>query len=303
MRVYLQLAGIGVCLCSLAAHAQVRARQANDYSTGAGIGQCIAGGCEVFRGTILTDGAKPGEPVSIRVDEALYGMSAPPTTVALPYPGLEGGLRNLAYAWGGVQVARNVRVTVIITTQGGLMSGPGEPALVTSDERLGGVIRTLAEEAAQLDRSPELISGAVASLSTDPNPALAGLLFSRLAFRAIKQPELVGGLLIQMLPNRSVPPEELENIAIHLALTYALLSDDGKAAALRRFTDLGEQSDVPAAKAAYAGLAHIATHFPVRTTIPPATLMAIENNYRALIHKGSITRNKALEAGLGFKAE
>jgi len=160
--------------------------------------------CEVFRGVVVTDALESGEPVTVRVEEPLFGMPAPPRTVDLPSP-YEMRDSNLVAAWSTVKVAKGLPITVVVTLQNGLSGVAGNPVIVTSDEHRAGVVRSVTEEELLLNRSPQLVSEAVASLSQDPNPALAGYLFSRLVYRtAASQPEIVCRLLLQMLSNRPI---------------------------------------------------------------------------------------------------
>ena len=295
---------IGMNLFLWAANAAPPSEQVLKFGTGSLVGLCMSVKCEVFRGVIVTDALTPGEPVTVRVEEGLFGTQPTTRTVDLPHPH-EMRDSNLAAAWSTVKITRGLSVTAVVTLQNGLAGIAGNPVIVTSDERREEIIRSMTEEEVLLNRSPQLVSDAVASLSQDPNPALAGYLLSRLIYRTnASQPELVCGLLLQMLPNPSVPTEILESIASELSRLYFRVSDASRADVLRRFTDLGEQTDVPSAKAAYAGLAHIATYDEsVKTRIPPATLIALANVYRAMVKNGSIPRNTALETGLGVKGQ
>lgn len=294
----------------LATAGPVAGQAAGDYSLGAGVGYCVVAKCQVFQGLLLTDPPKSGEPVTVRVTRVLFGPPITLENVRVPYEdfdhahGGDGG-GALAAAWMKVKMLGNTPVTVVLGLERGFAVLPGEPVVVTSDERDSETIRSVAEEASRLEDSPDLISTDVASLSRSPNPALAGYLFVSLVFsNPSMQRDLRSSLLSQVLVSPSVPDERLQEIVGWLQSGYPSLSPTGRSALVRRLVDLGQQSNAEAAKAAYYGLVQIAKwDDTVATLVSPAALGGLRSAYRTMVSKGRIPRNPELETALGIKLE
>jgi hypothetical protein len=284
--------------------------RSEDYALGSRIGGCLVVACEVFRGFVLSESPKSGGPITIHVEEVLFGMPNKPDQLDLPYEDLaharngDGG-NYLASAWANVTPSRNTPVTVVFALESGFLFHRAEPVLVTSDERETGIIRSLTEKAAQLDSSPDLISEAIASLSSNPNPPLAGYLFTYLTLgRHLPPTDITVGFLSQLLGNPSVPAGQADSIAAFLVFRYYYLSPGSKMALISRFAELGQQADLELTKAAYYGLGRIAEFdHSVRAMVPSASLSGLESTYRSLVKKGSIPRNQLFEAGLAIKYE
>jgi hypothetical protein len=300
----------GLSVMPLASAAPVESQAAGDYSLGVGVGYCVVAKCQVLRGFLLTDSPKSGEPVTIRVDRVFFGPPMKLGNMTIPYEDLDhargqdsGAL--LAQAWMKVRMLRNTPVTVALGLARGFGVRPGEPVVVTSDEREAEIIRSLAEEASRLEGSADLISADVASLSSGPNPALAGYLFVNLVFsNPSMQRDLRSSLLSQMLGDPSVPGERLQEIVGWLQSGYPSLSPTGRSALVRRLVELGQQSNVDAAAAGYYGLEQIAKwDDSVTTLVSPAALDGLRDAYRAMVSKGRIPRNPQLETVLGIKPE
>ena len=261
---------------------------------------------------MTVDSSRPTGPVTIRIDEWLFGRpEAPPDAVAIPgegqappSPGMSDG--RLAAAWAGTQIADRVPVTAIRVLQDGAAGRQGDPVRVTSDQREAAAIRSVAENASRLEADPSLVSEFVSSLSRSPDPALAGYLVMHLWMHAPvpPQPVLATELLLQMLPNPSVPGADMEFIAQVVVFHYNGLPAAVKSEVVQHFVDLGQRQDVWSARAGYAGLAKIAAFDREAVgTIRPEALTALGNIYRELVKTGSIKRNGSLEAGLGIKVQ
>jgi len=72
---------------------------AGDFEAGQELGYCVAAGCQVFRGLVAGDSFASGQPVTVRIEEWLFGAPAsPPETAAVPY---EDHVRNGDRPWRG----------------------------------------------------------------------------------------------------------------------------------------------------------------------------------------------------------
>jgi len=208
------------------------------------------------------------------------------------------------YAWKGVSLAPDAPLTVILAVQRVGAVQAGSPVFVTSDEHKTEVVRSLSEKAVQLEHSPALISDLVASLPRETNLALAGYLFILTGHVALRNPELASSLFETMIGSPGVPPETWGEIAGFMVLDYYRLSESGKGAVVKRFTDLAQQSDSSAVRAGFRGLNKIASFdHSVSARIPPASLGGLVNAYRDLVKSGSLARNAPLETELGIKFE
>jgi hypothetical protein len=175
--------------------------------------------------------------------------------------------------------------------------------VVTSNEREAEIIRSLAEEASRLEASPDLISTDVASLSSSPNPALAGYLFANFIFSKTMQRELRFSLLSQMVGSPSVPAERWQEIVGWLKAGQPL-SAEARSKVARRLVELGQQSNVETATAAYDGLVKMASwDDSVTTLVSPSALEGLRKSYRTMVNRGRVPRNPQLETVLGIKAE
>jgi hypothetical protein len=176
---------------------------------------------------------------------------------------------------------------------------------VTSDEQDSAAILSVAEGAERLEADPTLVSQLVGSLSRGTDAALAGYLATYLWLRVPASRRAVATeLLLQMLPNPSVPGEAMEFVAQTAVLGFNGLPASVKSEVVRHFVDLGQRQDVWCARAGYSGLAKIAGFdHEIIGTIPADTLRALGNAYREMVKKGSIKRNEPLEAGLGIRFE
>lgn len=54
-----------------------RGQADKNFALGEVVGHCLVVKCQVFRGTLLTDSLKPGEPAMVRVEEWLFGPPSP----------------------------------------------------------------------------------------------------------------------------------------------------------------------------------------------------------------------------------
>jgi len=204
-------------------------------------------------------------------------------------------------AWNGVSLVRGVPLTVVLALERIGATKGGEAVLVTSDSRTSDLIRSLAFDAVRLERDPGEVSEAVASLSRDPRPGMAGFLYVYLTEReAIKNPALCTRLLGQMIGNPSVPPLTWNLYSAAIVLNFHRLSTSDRAAVIERFAELAQQADPRAAGSGLRGLAAIsAFDDSVRSMIPAPALSKIAASYRSLVASGSFSPDESLERALG----
>jgi hypothetical protein len=294
---------IGIGLSDALAQAAPRGRELEEYMLGKAVGFCLVVRCQVFRGVVLTVSPEPNEPITVSVDEALFGMIDIPGAVKLPYHddprnGDKGAY--LAAAWARANVTRNSSVTVVLALEKGFGVFPGEPSIVTSDERDAVIIRSLADQARRLGESPELVSDRVASLSRDPSPALAGYLFTYLAFGKASYPRELWATLLSELVGSLVADQGLA--AGFLVAQYQSLQPPTQVIVIAHLTEFAQRPDLEVAKAAFHGLAEIASlDHSVPAMIPQAAMAGLEDAYRDRVKKGSMPRDHSLEQGLGIR--
>jgi hypothetical protein len=280
-----------------------------DNALGNLTGVCFAVGCDVFRGLLLVDSANSGESMPVRVDENLFGTSAVGSTRELRYEDLEqrrngDGILRLGDVWARVKLSRNLPVTVVLAKSKGYGVLPG-PVVVTSAPREAELIRALVAEAVRLRASPGLVSGMVASLPLNPNPALAGYLTSYLSYGSrFPEQELASNLLLEMVRNSTIPGSQMESVVSRVTVLYSQFSEAGKVSIVQRLVKLGLQPDRNIAQAGYSGLADIGRfEHSIAAMIPATMVEELGNAYRSMVRKGSVPRNRTLEAELGIKLE
>jgi hypothetical protein len=287
-----------------------RSQAAKGVSLGEQVGSCLILKCQAFRGTLLTESPKAGEPVAVRVQEWLFGTPTPGDTVLVPYdnrPAKSGF--GTATAWANAELGANVPVTVVIALETGGGVFEGEPVLVTFNDREAALVRRLTEEALLLKRKPDLISAEVASLSSATSPAIAGYLLEYVMFsKEITQRGLSARLLMQMLGNPGVPPEEWDTIPFFLIAASGGLPPEERSGVTMRFVDLAQQADEHAARAGFIGLRMLASPLAASpsdglllSSVPPAVLSKLGAAYRALLQKNAIEPSVPLEVLLGMR--
>jgi hypothetical protein len=309
MRFMVAPIGFILILQQALAAAHLSKQDIEDYGLSATVGQCLIVRCQVFRGFLGTGSPKSGESFEVKVQEWLYGEPVL-ETAWVPYEDFRGSankdeIGGVASAWARVGFSKNAPVAVVFGLENGFGVHAGEPVLVTSNENESRIIRYVTGEALRLEHSIDLLPGAVASLSRKANPPLAAYLFTHLVFRVTAtRPELAAELLGQMLGSPSVPARQSEMIARFMAMDYYRLPQAARETMVRRLTELGMEPEVDLARAAYAGLAQIASFDNTVTAfMPPGGLAGVSTTYISLVKKGSITRNRMLETGLGIKYE
>jgi hypothetical protein len=215
MKFLFALASIFVSAQSIMAAARQPTQAEHEYIIGSMVGECVRSKCQGFHGFIMEAPAGPHEPVIVQVQEWLYGSPAA-ATVAVPYH--EDDDKNLAQKdglssdqiWAKIQVSRNTPITVMLAMERGLGVQPGRPFFLTSDAGETVIIRSLTQQTRQWDITPDLVSQAVASLSSSPNPSLAAYLVRYLEwstkFNTPAKPDLRTTLALQILASPSVPP-------------------------------------------------------------------------------------------------
>jgi len=283
------------------------AEQPPGFSLGRHVGECLVANCRIFRGVLLTRSPVPGQPVLVRVDEMIFGRPDLPKTVALRYVDPKQIVKDfdgVAVAWGvggGPTFGSEAPATVALALEPVAGVGPGEPLLVTSNERITAWIRSLASEAMKVQDAPETISERVAMIEQSENGPLAGYLFTYLTKRLISRDlDLETSLLGRMLDSKSVPTHAVGDIVMELGVEYSSLSSGARLAVVKHFSELTQRADDEVAARGFAGLAQIEYfHEEVRTMIPPATMVKLASAYRALVRKGRVKQNRSLDALLG----
>jgi hypothetical protein len=253
--------------------------------------------------------------VSVRVDEWLYGTASGAESVVVPYReppdhSSGDGPERIVLAWQNVKFSKNMPVMVALSGVPFLGASPGDPLLVSSDEREFGIIRSLTDQARRLETSPDLIYEAAASLSRSTDPALAGYLDAYVTYgTAAHQPDVASALRLQLLASPSVPPHSLSSIGTLLAADYERLSPGAQAMLVQRFNELiqrfteqGQLSDGPAALAAHVGLARIARFDnSVAKVTDPLAGNKLASAYRALVKARTIYRTQLLDTEFGVR--
>jgi hypothetical protein len=280
-------------------------RDLEDYGLGIAVGRCLAVRCQIFSGVVLTEIAKPEEPIAVRVEETLFGSDNGSKVMRLPWqddPRLADKGAYRTSAWAKADIRRNVSVTVVLGLEQGFGVFPGEPVLVTSSERDSMIIRSLADDARRLRESPERVSGMVASLSGNANPPLAGCLFSYLVFGKIPHSkDLIAALYSDLLPSLLGPTDQALASGFLVAL-YTSLEPSTRVGVITSLVELAQHRDSDSAQAGFHGLAEIATlDNGVEGMLPPASLPALGDAYRQLVKTGSIAAEPLLEQMLGKK--
>jgi hypothetical protein len=291
---------------SPAVAADPASQRVRDFDLGGTVGACLVVKCQVFRGALLTEAPKAGDPVQIRVREWLFGDPVPSETLAVPYDDKPNrrGLGGTSAAWRNAKPSWGATATVLMALETSAEVVAGEPVLVTFDEREGTLIRSLTDEASQLKRTPDLISAEVASLSASSSPVLAGYLLHYVLFsKDITQRGLAAELLIQALGSPGIPAERWGDIPFFLLAHSGSLPPEGRVRMIRRFIDLAQLEDDNAASAGFAGLGGVAIQPEngLRALIGPAALSRLGIRYRALVGKNKISRNTLLESLLAAR--
>jgi hypothetical protein len=284
-----------------------QARQLHEYALGQTAGRCLIAKCSVFTGYLVTEFPQRGEAVAVQVEEKLFAAGASiPDTLRLAYADplqpARGAAHDIAKAWDGVALRRNSLVTVVVAHNGGESASAVMPVLVTSTQQDAEVIRSITSEALLLQRSPEAIGGAVASLSQGGNPALAAFLVSHLEnIDIIDNPDTSAMLLSQLTGNENVPAEAWEGIVDHIVLDYDRLTRGSRAAVIRRFVELGQNTDARFASPGLHGLGKIVNFDSSAWELaPPDARSMLGQVYRNFVRSGAISRNPSLEAALGI---
>src|SRR5208283_3394488 len=184
------------------------------------------------------------------------------------------------------------------------LAGPaGEPVLVTFDDHETNLIRSLLDLDQSFRTNPNLVRGAVASLSTAPNPVTAGYLLAyATGSRATSPPSLAWDLLFEMLDSPGVPPEGRQGIPFFLATSSGVAPPGGRERMIRRFIDLALRDDMHSIQVGLEGIAIVVgqSEESVLTSISPAERARLIAAYRSTT-AGRKGGNKWLEAALGIK--
>jgi hypothetical protein len=270
----------------------------------------------VFRGVVLTDSAKSGEPIKVSVEEGLIGVEQQTKAISIPFEIAHGGESSLIdTAWTRAKISKGTPVTVILALEK-VCGFPGLQAFVTSDERDAEIIRTLVAEEQRLQSSPDRIYDLVASLSSTPNPALAAFLYPQLTcdqkqkssiflqlLPSLKGPELEqkSSLFLELFP--SLKGSDLGFFgSLVIAGYYPHLAQSSQAAMIQRLAELAQRADPELSMAALGGLIQIGkADRSVLTMVPPALLPGLESLYHALVQKKSIPQDPLFEAELGMR--
>jgi hypothetical protein len=252
----------------------------------------------------LTDSAKSTDAITVSVEESFVGVPGGTTSLSVPFRSGKTDSGDLANsAWLGVEVAKNLPVTVLLAQEKGLFVFPGLPVLVTSSPRDTELIRSLTKQAQDLRSSPDLIFNLVASLSTNPNPPLAGFLvaFIPAGGKGPYSRDQVASLYSELLGSLQTSDVNL----IAEAFLIALYPDSTPATQIeivQRLAEYAQCKDPDLSQAALKGLIRVADlDHSLQTAIPPASMVGLQRAYRESVENGSIPRSPALEEGLGIK--
>jgi hypothetical protein len=282
-------------------------RLASEYSAGVRIGQCIVVGCVIFRGFIVTEFPKSGEPLIVKVEELLFGAVNSAGPVPVPYEILfDRESKYAGYevgaAWAHVQPQLNRSVIVVMGTERGFGVFPGMPVVVSSDEREMAITRNITRQASSLIASPNLLRS-VASSAIDP--PMAGFLFEYIAFSpAVKSRDERAELLCQLLPNPNVPPDRRDELSNLVVTYYQNSTGEGRTLVIAGLSRLLENSDGSIAAAAFRGIAKIVKE-DHRTLLqsPPGLTALMDASYRRLLKEGKISRDVSFEMRIGSSPE
>lgn len=270
-----------------------------DYCLGARIGDCLAGKCVVFQGTVQSK-SRTSSAVLIRITKWLHGDPPVPDTLEVPYADMVGSASNTALAWSKVQWSVGTTVTVVLALEKGWGFSAGDPLVVTTDDHEAMIAAEVTQKASDIAKSPELIEAEIASLSPSTSRGVAGYLFSYVVWsKAITRRGQSAELLSRLLGNPALPPEAWESIPFWLGMASASLGSEGRAMAVRRFAEVAQQQDEHASIAGVIGLRMIADSpgEPIEKLITPEAMSNIRRVYRLLRTKGKVQAIKALEGG------
>jgi hypothetical protein len=274
-----------------------------DFGLGALAGECLTAKCQVFRGIMLTESPKAGDPVRFKVQEWLFGEQASGETVDVPYD--DHRPKSMSYgtagaAWEHVKFSTGASATVIMALETNGQVIAGQPVVVTFDDREGELIRSVVAEALLLKKTPNLISAVVDALSPSSSPTMAGyILYYVLQSRDIPQRDLHEALLMRMIGNPAIPAEEWRIILFFLTPAYnASPTPEGRSRIIRRYLDLALSDDDSAAAVGLSGLSGIAINpkSGLRDLLSPSVVPALAIKYRALVAKKKLSRSEPLEA-------
>ena len=283
-----------------------------NFYSGRTFGQCLVVKCRVFIGSLLGDTPPiEGEVVQIKATEELFGPGGGEIvnlTFADPKK-LRKAYDPRTQAWkigGGISYSGNKSVIVALALEPTFGLDEGEPLIVSSNEDVANIGRHLAIEAKRMERFPEGIAGAGASLSSKIDGPMAGYLYVYLQRRqGFIDPEAETSLLSQMIDSPSVPTIAWQDIGVSMMLNYSHLSTGGRGSLVSRFVDLALKPDVQAAAVGFRGLGHISTHLPeeVSAMVDPAMRSKLAVAYRVGLLNRKVSGDKALDTLLGVKSE
>jgi hypothetical protein len=94
-----------------------RNQELQDFDLGTLAGACLVVRCQVFRGTMLTDSPRSGEPVAIRVTEWLFGERSTNDTVLVPYEDMKASqdkLGGTGMTWWRAHTSPREPITVLM---------------------------------------------------------------------------------------------------------------------------------------------------------------------------------------------
>jgi hypothetical protein len=267
-----------------------------DYGLGRTVGNCLVGKCRVIHGSVLTSDLDVTKTVTVRLQ-----ADAPGATVSLQYADPTKNYRsafNPGRAWRNVLLSSGQPISAVIAIDGVPGARQDEPVVVTSNERTAHIIDMLAGTANRLRVSPEDIAGKVASLSSEPDPALAGYLFVYITRHEVStNPDLGARLLGLMIRSSSVPPRARGEIIRYYASDFAFLSANGRAELIERLTALALDSDAMSAVPAIRSLSGLARDSSsTRAMLSTFTIDAVARAYNFWIKKGSMRRDEGIEA-------
>jgi hypothetical protein len=286
--------------------ARDQAQERADYSLGSVVGECLLHKCQIFTGWLETDSPKSGDPVTIRVQQPLFGPLIQANTIEVPYSSeivVKAPYTGPAWAWRGVPLVKSRLLAFVLTLEQRGGHDAGEPLFISSESKATDTIAALIKEDQWLRSSPDSIADDVASLSSKKDPAAAGLLFTRLADRDLLfRPDFGAPLMLQLLGNQSVPSDVWRMIKGEVVVSYYGLSDDRKAAIVSGFRRLIQSPDPHAALAAFEGLWDI-SQFDSSARVSEGDLIRLRGTYLDLLKDKSEYRQQQVEAKLGIQLQ
>lgn len=276
-----------------------------DFDLGLQLQSCLASKCQIFKGHIVTDGPKHGQPISIHVEDILFGPQASSATIAVPYESeVLPDAFGISALWRDVKTEKGTPVTVALVLEPSVFTvqTAGQATVVTSTEQTAQKIEMFLREN-RVTLQGSALAGPVASLSKTVDPILAGYLVGRINFLMTwKWPssqESKTELFAQIIGSPSVPPSYARLLCEDLAKTYSAQPPSMQTRILSRFVELTHSQEPLVVSGGVAGISRVleldsaALHL-----LSPALVAGFRRTYQEQVAKGALPRDEAIERGL-----